>query len=457
MTSQGMRLPGTLLVWGLIALTSPLTAQTDDSEKPTYRYGFEIKGHYRDSDLAEFPSPLNFQPSSIPPDQDRVFLRTVEAGEHAEISVVTLWLEAHWRPWLSGKLKVDLIDRHDRNPTSEDNEWDVDELWVRFGQETEPGDLPEQPWNAYLKIGKFPKFERQDDRHLESYGLISTSFNRAEDFGFEGGVDLGRRFYIKTSLTQGNPLFYRDPNALAGDHGIEIFRPGAVINPDPDIESGFPILYDADIEDYDFSDPEFGVGLGVRLGSESGFFAGDFLVFAYGRDLAETVDLTGTFYGGDLDILRGPLNLFPPPGLEGNEKNEWGANLWLYIGDFTFFGQAVAQDTAGLRREGWEAEVSYAFDLPYFAAVGGRQLFSYVAPAFRYSEIDPQFRTHPMFPAPSIMWDWEKIDAGLRVGLLDEMVDLTLEWNDNTFVRAGRDESADEFLATVRWEMDWTR
>ncbi len=32
---------------------------------------------------------------------------------------------------------------------------------------------------------------------------------------------------------------------------------------------------------------------------------------------------------------------------------------------------------------------------------------------------------------------------------------LTVEWNDNTFVRAGRDESADEFLATLRWEMDW--
>ena len=32
-----------------------------------------------------------------------------------------------------------------------------------------------------------PKFERQNDRHLESYGLVSTAFNRFEDFGVEAG------------------------------------------------------------------------------------------------------------------------------------------------------------------------------------------------------------------------------------------------------------------------------
>ncbi len=62
-------------------------------------------------------------------------------------------------------------------------------------------------------------------------------------------------------------------------------------------------------------------------------------------------------------------------------------------------------------------------------------------------------RNHPLYPAPSVMWDWEKIDIGLRLGVLEE-IDLTLEWNDNTFVRAGRDESADELLATLRVEMD---
>ena len=60
------------------------------------------------------------------------------------------------------------------------------------------------------------------------------------------------------------------------------------------------------------------------------------------------------------------------------------------------------------------------------------------------------------FPAPSVFWDWEKLDIGLRLGIL-EGLDVTVEWNDNTFVRGGLDESADEFLATVRWEMDWQR
>ncbi len=79
-------------------------------------------------------------------------------------------------------------------------------------------------------------------------------------------------------------------------------------------------------------------------------------------------------------------------------------------------------------------------------------MFSFVQPAVRYSELDNHFRTHPRFPAPSVFWDWEKLDLGLRMGLIEGMIDLTVEWNDNTFVRAGRDESADEFLATVRWQ-----
>lgn len=443
----------------LLALTSPLAAQNEDpeaEEAPRYRFGFEVKGHYRDSDLARFPSPFPFQPAQLPPGQDKVFLETVEPGEHAEVSVVTLWLAADWQDWLSAKLKVDLIDRYDRNPTSEDREWDVDEAWLRFGIEADPGSLPERPWNAYLKVGKFAKFDRQDDRHLESYGLLSTAFNRFEDTGLEGGVDFGRRFYVKTSFTSGNPIFFRDPNALAGDNGVRDFLPNAVVNPDPELESGILIFYETDVEDFDFQNPETGVGVGVRFGGEDGFIGGDLLFWAFGRELADTVDLSGTFYGGDLDLLRGPRNLFPAPTTK-DDKAEWGANLWLYAGDFTFFGQIVEQDLAGLARDGWEAEVSYTFDLPFFADAFGRQIFSFIQPAVRISRLDPEFRTHPLFPAPSVFWNWEKIDAGLRMGLIDGMIDLTVEWNDNTFVRGGRDESADELLATLRWEMDWGR
>lgn len=439
----------------LLLAPSPLGAQEEPEEPPRYRFGFEVKGHWRDSDAARFPSPFPFRPDQVPTGQSRVFLETVEAGGHIELSVVSLWLEARWRPWLAAKVKLDLVDRHDRNPTSGDTEYDVDEAWLRFGRETEPGKLPERGWSSYLKLGKFPKAERQDDRHLESYGLLGTAFNRFEDVGAEAGVDLGRRLYLKASFTQGNPLFFRDPNALAGDNGIDLFS-GAVANPLPALKSGILIFYDTDVEDLDFGNPEFGLALGARFGGDSGRWNADVMAWAYGRDLADSVDLAGTFYGGDLDLLLGPGNAFPSP-ITSDEKTEWGANVWLYAGAFTVFGQLVEQDLAGLRRDGIEAEVSYAFDLPYLAGAFGRQLFSFVAPAVRYSRLDPQFRTHPQFPAPSVFWDWEKLDLGLRLGLVDGLLDLTLEWNDNTFVRAGRDESADEFLATVRWEMDWAR
>ena len=456
---MGRRLRG-LIGGGLVLLLAPsASAEGEDmaaEETPTYRFGFEIKGHMRDSDAARFPSPFPFGDDMIPPGQEMVFLETVDAGSHTELSVVTLWLEARWRPWLSAKLKLDLVDRYDRNPTSSDHEYDLDEAWLRFGWETDPGRLPEKGWNPYLKIGELPKFERQDDRHLESYGLVATATNRFEDAGLEAGVDLGRRFYLKASFTQGNPVFFRDPNALAGDNGTEIFD-GSVTNPESDLKSGILIIYETDIEDYDFAHPEFGFGIGARFGDPAGRVSGDVLAWAYGRELADTVDLNGTFYGGDLDFLMGPLNLFPLVPITGDEKNEWGANLWLYAGDLTFFGQILGQDIAGLRREGWEAEVSWAFDLPYFAGFAGRQLLPYVAPAVRYSQLDPDFGTGELpFPAPSVFWDWEKIDIGLRIGIL-EGLDVTVEWNDNTFVRAGRDESADEFLATVRWEMDWER
>ena len=41
--------------------------------------------------------------------------------------------------------------------------------------------------------------------------------------------------------------------------------------------------------------------------------------------------------------------------------------------------------------------------------------------------------------------------------MIDRMLDLTVEWNDNNFITAGGERTADEFLATLRWEMDWRR
>jgi hypothetical protein len=432
-----------------------LPALAQDSDK--LRYGFEVKGHYRDSDLLRFKSPFNFPLNFLPPGETEGFLETTEPGEHTEISTVSLWLEASFWQNFEAKVKIDLIDRHDRNPTTSSDEYDIDELWLRWGPETAAGFLPDEAFGAYAKIGKFAKFERQNDRHLESYGLVSTAFNRAEDIGLEVGFDLWRRLYVKGSFTQGNPLFFRDVNALAGDNGTPTLA--TLDNPIPELGTGFPIFYNADIDlgEIDFENPQVGLGVGVRLGGDSAPWSLEFLAFAYDRDLADTVNIGGTFYGGDLDLLFGPLNAFPLPVTHGG-KQEKGANLWFYMNRLSFFAQYVDQDLGGLPRQGLEAELAYTFELPYLGALGGRQVFSFIQPAIRYSEMDNDFTRDAlnMFPAPTVNWDWEKLDIGLRMGLVDRLLDLTVEWNDNELtLDNGNTLSLDEFLATLRWTMDW--
>lgn len=414
-------------------------------------WGFEGQANYRYSEDKAFPVKFPFDSSQLPEGQDVGLLETVDPGSHVELSILTLRLTATLGRSIEAHAKVDFIDLHERNPTSGDKDVDVDELWVRFGRETPPARLAEG-YGAYLKIGKFGHFERQNDRHLESYGLVSTAFNRLEDTGLEAGFDLGRHLYFKASATQGNPVFIRDPNALAGDNGIDELLQGP--NPDPALGSGIVILYDAEVEDLDVDGKlELGAGLGWRWEDSSGTGGGDVLVWAYRRDLADTVDLKGTFYGGDLDILLGPLNLFPLP-VTNDRKEEVGANFWFYRGGFSFFAQYVDQDLAGLGRIGYEGEVAYRFDLPVRWAVAGRQLFPSIAPAFRYSKLDPDIvGGDEAYPAPSVRWDWEKYDIGVRLGILSQ-IDLTLEYAANRFVLgSGKTASNDEFLTSLRWRI----
>lgn len=419
-------------------------------EEKTFRIGFEAKAHFRDSDPFRFPVNFPFTPDMLPPGVEQGFLGTVDPGSSLEISVLTLRLDGRWGDAVAAHAKVDLIDLYDRNPTSSAEELDVDELWVRFGRETEPAFLPAKS-GVYVKIGKFPKLERQDDRHLESYGLVSTAFNRFEDLGVELGADLGRYLYLKVQATQGNPVFLRDPNALAGDNGTPELREP---NPDPELGTGVTIPYDTDVADVDVDgDLELGAGLGLRFADRSGRRGFELLGFRYERELAETVDVDGSFYGGDLDLLRGPGNAFPFP-ITGDEKIETGANLWLYLNGFSLFGQWVDQDLAGLERTGLEAEVAWRFDLPLRFAVAGRQLFGWIQPAVRWSRLEPDFAAPEITPAPSFAWDWEKVDAGVRIGILPE-IDLTLEYADNTITLAsGTDVSQDELLTTLRWRVD---
>ena len=431
---------------------APRGAQAQSAWRPDVKLSLELKGAYRDSDDNIFVSPRLFPPDRLPPGQTQTLLRTVEPGEQVEFVAATLQLDATWRSSTSLRLKIDAVDLYDRNPTSTDQEIDLDEAWIRFGRETPPGAIAPR-WGGYLKAGKISKFERQDDRHLESYGLAATAFNRFEDSGVELGLDLGRFVYLKGSWTTGNPVFLRDPNALAGDNGSsERLRS----RPDnaPERNSGVVILYDAEIEDFELGGDftELGLGFGVRIGDQAGTRGADLLLWDYQRTLAPTVDLHGTFYGGDLDLLDGP----PAPGsslpIVGDDKRETGANRWVYLGGFSFFGQYVDQEMAGLGRIGYDAEAAWRFELPLVWAIGGGQLLSSIQPAIRYSKLDPDIvGGGPMFPAVSVRWEWEKIDWGLRAVLYPGL-DLTLEAAQHDFILGnGSHRSNDEYLATVRW------
>lgn len=447
---------GLLLVAALLG-TTPVAAddrQADD-DGTRLSYGFELKGHYRDTDDYRLRVPFDRGPGADP-----FFFEPVEPGGHGEVSNLAIWLKASWGERWSAKVKIDVIDFHDRNPTSADKEVDLDELWIRWGRETVTAELADG-YDFYAKLGKFGKLERQDDRHLESYGLLSTAFNRFEDVGLELGFDLGRRVYVKGSLTQGNPLFLRDPNALAGDNGTADAQ--GRVSENPERGSGLPIFYDADVDIIDFENPEVGLGLGVRLADVREGLGAEVLLWAYDRDLGEDTRLSNTLYGGDLDLLRGPGNI-APLAITDDQKREVGANLWIYWGGFSLFAQVVDQDLAGMSRDGWEAELAWDFLLPHAGEAFGRQLFPYIAPAIRYSELDPRFplgpspipgQANPGFPAASARWHWEKLDIGLRLGLIEGQLDLTVEWNLNDFIVAGNERSGDEFLATVRWMPDW--
>jgi hypothetical protein len=281
--------PGSSLLWLWLSLLAavaagPALAQAQAEgaggeeaalAAPHLAWSVEVKTAYRDSEDKSFRVPFDFSALGAP---GPVFLRTVDPGSSIEVPAATLFLDADWGPSLLGHVKIDFVDLYDRNPTSTDHTVDLDEAWIRFGRQSDPGMVPEHA-GGYIKVGKMAKLERQNDRHLESYGLVSTAFNRFEDLGVELGFDLGRHLYVKGTYTRGNPVFIRSPDALAGDNGTpdSVARP-----PHPALNRGIPILYDAEIEDTGSGGhEETGAALGFRLANEDATRRLDLLVFGY--------------------------------------------------------------------------------------------------------------------------------------------------------------------------------
>lgn len=398
-----------------------------------FRLGLELDTNFRHSDDVR----NGFHIPGVPAQE------TVDPGSHAEVSDVALLADYDPAPLWHAHLRFAGVNLYYRNPTSTDRQYDLAELWVRFGREAGAAQVPEHP-GVYVKLGKFARPDRQQDRHLQSYGLVGTAFDLFEDAGVEAGADLGRHVFVKAAVTQGNPLFVRDTNVLAGDTP-DLLVPGSGAR----LNSGLTILYDAHVEHVDFAHPEAAAYLGWRLGEPGGATGLELMAWGRRRTLAASEELPGSPLGGDLATLA-PLGT-PILPFRGNGKQEVGADLRLYqASGLSLFAEIVDQLVAGLGRTGIEAEAAWRIELPLVWAAGGHQLFSSIAPALRYSNLRNRFYNVAPTPEPSLAWNWEKYDGGIRFGLWSG-IDLTAEYSYNrTFLNPHLTQNENELLGTLR-------
>lgn len=426
---------GVVLVAIAVLLLPALLARGEDDAWEA-KWQLDIHGNYRESNEDRFRLRFPFPPEALPPGQDAGFMETVDGGSHFEASLISLTLDLAYGDWFEARAKADGIDLYERNPTSTDRKVDLDELWVRFGEKPGRLRLPSGT-SFFLLAGKAPKMERQPVRLLESYGLASTAFNRLEDVQVQIGGSIGTHLYWRAQVSSGNPVFFRDPNALAGDNGIPELL---TRNPDPKRKSGFPILYDAEVEDYffDTENPETGGAVGWVWEASDLTWAFDLMGFYYEREMADTVELRGTFYGGDLDLFEA-MGIAVPTS--GRDKEEAGVRLYAEWRKLSLFAIWVDQTIAGLGRQGWELEAGWELSLR-------SAIVPWIRPAVRYSELANDFRGPPEFPAPSIWWNWAKTDVGVRMGIYD-WADLTVEYSTHD-VKIPVELDLDELLVTLR-------
>jgi hypothetical protein len=421
---------------------TPAAAPDPPPEPParSFRIGGEAKIGIRRSEAEQWRIPIDFPPNFLPPGETGVFMRTPAKGASFEIQNVALIGEGSLTDGVDAKVQVHFYDLYNRNPTSADDRVFIREAWLRFGRTFDKLETIEGT-SGYLLVGQAPRFSKPLTRRLESYGLWTTAVGRFENPQVQVGGTFGRHVYWRASIGNGNPLFFRDVNALAGDNGT------AERVPDPTdrapYESGFPILYDAKAQDLNPSGRfEWGGGAGFAAASDA--WAIDVLGWAFGRDLEPEADLRGTYYEGEIGILGGA-----PFALEGDDKRDYGVNVDLRAGGLRLFAQYVDQKLAGLPRSGYEAEAAYRIPLNGLFLIGETPILNWLQPVVRVSRIDNRFTVPASYPAPSVGWDWTKIDAGFRLGVSDH-TDFTLEYSLNRAKANDRRVEPNELLATFR-------
>src|SRR5262249_53918783 len=110
--------------------------------------------------------------------------------------------------------------------------------------------------------------------------------------------------------------------------------------------------------------------------------------------------------------------------------------------------QIVDQTIAGLRRSGLETEIGWRAEVPGFL-LGETPVVRWVQPTVRFSMIDNHFEAPPLYPAPSVAWDWRKLDLGVRVGIIPG-VDAVAEYAYNDVSTHPGKLHPNEFLLTLR-------
>jgi hypothetical protein len=298
-------------------------------------------------------------------------------------------------------VEVHVLDLYNRNPTTSDDRIALREAWIRFGRKYEALDLAPKT-SFYAEIGKAPRFTKPRLRRLESYGLWSTAVGRFEELQVELGGSVGRNLYWRAAVANGNPLFFRDPNALAGDNGtperIPSPTPRPVSGQHPIIESGFPILYDSKANDFNLNGKfQVGGGIGYRAKDAKDTQAVDALAWYFHRDLADAAPIRGSFYLGDLTLLKGVLI---PLAFSGRNKSEYGLNVEARHGEWRLFAQYVHQDIAKLVRSGFEVELAWQKPLNGLFASGDQSVVNWIQPVLRFSNISNDFET----PAWACAW-----------------------------------------------------
>jgi hypothetical protein len=129
-------------------------------------------------------------------------------------------------------------------------------------------------------------------------------------------------------------------------------------------------------------------------------------------------------------------------------KEEYGARVYAEWKGLTATLQGTKQNVAGLQRQGEELEAGWNFALGMGPSLGGESILQGVMPVVRVSALQNRFKGPKGYPAPSVWWNWVKIDYGVRVALA-RSTDVTIEHAKHNIV-APKKLNLGETLVTLR-------